>query len=88
MEIFRFLLKSLLQYQSLSDGEILPTASSSAHPPLLPVAVTPGPAGSGGHSVVPVVSTAEDVPLKKPKKERRERGRENGKEDCECCSQD
>lgn len=83
----RFLLKSLLQYQSLTEGEILPTPSSSSHPPLLPVALPPGPAAvpgpSGSHSLVPLAPT-EDGPLKKPKKERKERGRENGKEDSEC----
>nr|XP_046246311.1 transforming growth factor beta regulator 1 [Scatophagus argus]XP_046246312.1 transforming growth factor beta regulator 1 [Scatophagus argus] len=82
----RFLLKSLLQYQSLSEGEILPPPSTSCHPPVPPVAATSGPAGasalSGGHNIVPaVVSTGEDGPLKKPKKERKERGRENGKEE-------
>lgn len=83
----RFLLKSLLQYQSLTEGEILPTPSSSSHPPLLPVALPPGPAAvpgqSGSHSLVPLAPTGEDGPLKKPKKERKERGRENGKEDGE-----
>ncbi|XP_026230220.1 transforming growth factor beta regulator 1 [Anabas testudineus] len=81
----RFLLKSLLQYQSLSEGEILPTPSSSSHPPVLPVALNAGSAGasglSGGHNLVSVVSTGEEGPLKKPKKERKERGRENGKEE-------
>ncbi|XP_070761390.1 transforming growth factor beta regulator 1 isoform X1 [Enoplosus armatus] len=81
----RFLLKSLLQYQSLSEGEILPTPSSSSHPPVPPVALTSGPAGasglSGGHNLASGVSTGEDGPLKKPKKERKERGRENGKEE-------
>lgn len=85
--ISRFLLKSLLQYQSLSEGEILPTPSSS-HPPVPPVALTSGAAGasglSGGHNLTSAVSTGEEGPLKKPKKERKERGRENGKEDCEC----
>lgn len=84
----RFLLKSLLQYQSLTEGEMLPTPSSSSHPPLLPVALPPGPAAapgqSGPHSLVPLAATGEDGPLKKPKKERKERGRENGKEDSEC----
>lgn len=84
----RFLLKSLLQYQSLTEGEILPTPTSISHPPVLPVALPPGPAGvsgqSGGHSLVPVATMGDDGPLKKPKKERKERGRENGKEDCEC----
>lgn len=84
----RFLLKSLLQYQSLTEGEMLPTPSSSSHPPLLPVALPQGPATapgqSGSHSLVPLAATGEDGPLKKPKKERKERGRENGKEDSEC----
>lgn len=84
----RFLLKSLLQYQSLTEGEMLPTPSSSSHPPLLPVALPTGPATapgqSGSHSLVPLAATGEDGPLKKPKKERKERGRENGKEDSEC----
>ncbi|KAL6116402.1 tbrg1 [Pungitius sinensis] len=79
----RFLLKSLLQYQSFSEGELLPTPSSSSHPP--PGASTSGAAGasgpSGGHNPASVVSTGEDGPLKKPKKERKERGRENGKEE-------
>ncbi|CAB1431011.1 unnamed protein product [Pleuronectes platessa] len=81
----RFLLKSLSQYQSLSEGDILSTPSSSAHPPVPPVALTSVPAGasglSGGHSLASVVSTGEEGPLKKPKKERKERGRENGKEE-------
>ncbi|KAM6932863.1 transforming growth factor beta regulator 1 isoform 2-T2 [Lycodopsis pacificus] len=78
----RFLLKSLLQYQSFSEGELLPTPSSSSHPPGPPAALTSGAAGasglSGGHSLA---STGEEGPLKKPKKERKERGRENGKEE-------
>ncbi|AWO99381.1 putative transforming growth factor beta regulator 1 [Scophthalmus maximus] len=81
----RFLLKSLLQYQSLSEGEIPSTPSSSSHPPVPPVALTSVVAGasglSGGHNVGSVGSTGEDIPLKKPKKERKERGRENGKEE-------
>lgn len=88
VSLSRFLLKSLLQYQSLTEGEMLPTPSSSSHPPVLPVALPPGPVGvsgqSGGHGLVPVATTGDDGPLKKPKKERKERGRENGKEDCEC----
>ncbi|KAK9520603.1 hypothetical protein VZT92_020476 [Zoarces viviparus] len=78
----RFLLKSLLQYQSFSEGELLPTPSSSSHPPGPPAALTSGAAGasglSGGHNLT---STGEEGPLKKPKKERKERGRENGKEE-------
>ncbi|KAF3693002.1 Transforming growth factor beta regulator 1 Nuclear interactor of ARF and Mdm2 [Channa argus] len=79
----RFLLKSLLQYQSFSEGEILPTPSSTSHPPVPPVASGPGGASgiSGGHNLASVVSTGEEGPLKKPKKERKERSRENGKEE-------
>lgn len=89
--IFRFLLKSLLQYQSLSEGELLPTPSSSAHLPLPPVALSSGPSGASGlsttHSVSSTVPTGEEGALKKPKKERRERGRENGKDERECYDQ-
>lgn len=80
----RFLLKSLLQYQSVSEGEILPTPSASAHPSVQNVAMTSGPAGtsvlSGGHNL-PTVPITEEGPLKKTKKERKERARENGKEE-------
>ncbi|KAJ4936024.1 hypothetical protein JOQ06_017548 [Pogonophryne albipinna] len=38
----RFLLKSLLQYQSLTEGDMLPIPSSSAHPPVPPAASTSG----------------------------------------------
>ena len=52
------------------------------------MALTSVPAGasglSGGHNLASVVSTGEEGPLKKPKKERKERGRENGKEEREC----
>ncbi|KAJ8257125.1 hypothetical protein COCON_G00192770 [Conger conger] len=72
----RFLLKTLLQYQSLPEGELL--APSSLTPgaftsssPLLPAGHALGPAVSGGDEGLP----------KKPKKERKERGRENGKEE-------
>ncbi|XP_008306776.1 transforming growth factor beta regulator 1 isoform X2 [Cynoglossus semilaevis] len=81
----RFLLKSLLQYQSLTEGEIIPTPSSGSHPPVQPVALTSAPAGVSGLSaalsMTSVVSTAEEGNLRKPKKERKERGRENGKEE-------
>ncbi|XP_041850927.1 transforming growth factor beta regulator 1 isoform X2 [Melanotaenia boesemani] len=81
----RFLLKSLLQYQSLSDGEILPTPSSSTLPPVPSVALTSGPAGTSSlptaHNLTASLSTGEEGLLKKPKKERKERGRENGKEE-------
>uniref|UniRef100_A0A3Q3FST4 Transforming growth factor beta regulator 1 n=1 Tax=Labrus bergylta TaxID=56723 RepID=A0A3Q3FST4_9LABR len=81
----RFLLKSLLQYQTFSEGEILPTPGTSSHPVVPPVALTSGPAGGsgqpGGQNHVSVGSTGEEGALKKPKKERKERGRENGKEE-------
>ncbi|KAM6933012.1 transforming growth factor beta regulator 1 [Xenentodon cancila] len=81
----RFLLKSLLQYQSLSEGDVLPTPSSSSLPPVPPVTLTSGPAGASGlpatHSLISSVSTAEEGLLKKPKKERKEGGKENGKEE-------
>ncbi|XP_029922907.1 transforming growth factor beta regulator 1 [Myripristis murdjan] len=81
----RFLLKSLLQYQSLSEGELLPTPSTSSHPPVPPVSLTSGPTGasglSAGHNLGPAVPTGEEGAQKKTKKERRERGRENGKEE-------
>ncbi|XP_028320603.1 transforming growth factor beta regulator 1 isoform X2 [Gouania willdenowi] len=79
----RFLLKSLLQYQSLSEGEMLPTPSSSSHLPAPPVSLNQAPPGASSlaplHSVTS--GTSEDAALKKPKKERKERGRENGKEE-------
>ncbi|XP_013875398.1 transforming growth factor beta regulator 1 isoform X2 [Austrofundulus limnaeus] len=79
----RFLLKTLLQYQSVSEGDVLPTPSSV--PPVPPVALTSGPAGPSGlsvpHSLTSVVSPGEEALLKKPKKERKERGKENGKEE-------
>lgn len=81
----RFLLKSLLQYQSLSEGEMQPTPSSASHLPAPPVASTSAPAGapslSGSHNLTSVVSASEEMPLKKPKKERKERTRENGKDE-------
>lgn len=87
ISVFRFLLKSLLPYQALTDGEIPPTPNSSGHPPVPPLALTPGPTGasglSGGSNLLSVVTSGEDGTPKKPKKERKERGRENGKEECE-----
>uniref|UniRef100_A0A1A7YSG1 Transforming growth factor beta regulator 1 n=1 Tax=Iconisemion striatum TaxID=60296 RepID=A0A1A7YSG1_9TELE len=79
----RFLLKTLLQYQTLSEGEALQTPSSSSLPPVPPVTLTSGPAGTSGLSVTHnlMVSTGDEGLLKKPKKERKERGRENGKEE-------
>ncbi|KAG7278507.1 hypothetical protein CRUP_004116, partial [Coryphaenoides rupestris] len=82
----RFLLKSLLQYQSFTEAELLPTPSASSQSPL-PAATpsTAGPPGTsglaGGHNPATATSTGEDGLHKKPKKERRERGRENGKEE-------
>ncbi|XP_030622818.1 transforming growth factor beta regulator 1 [Chanos chanos] len=75
----RFLLKSLLQYQSLSEGE-LPTPSGSSH---TPVALNSGgtPVLPGAHSLGPGAVGTEEGFIKKPKKERKERGRENGKEE-------
>ncbi|KAJ7995446.1 hypothetical protein DPEC_G00244650 [Dallia pectoralis] len=74
----RFLLKSLLQYQSVSDGELLTAGSANSHSP---VTFNAGPAGA---SALPagrnLASGPEEVLSKRPKKERKERGRENGKE--------
>uniref|UniRef100_A0A3Q2NVH2 Transforming growth factor beta regulator 1 n=1 Tax=Fundulus heteroclitus TaxID=8078 RepID=A0A3Q2NVH2_FUNHE len=82
----KFLLKTLLQYQTLSEGELLPTPSSSALPPVPPAALTSAPAaGPSGtslaHNPTSVALMGEDGLLKKPKKERKERGKENGKEE-------
>ncbi|KAJ0021853.1 hypothetical protein NQD34_009343 [Periophthalmus magnuspinnatus] len=80
----RFLLKSLLQYQSVSEGELLPTPSASTHPPVQNVAMTSGSAGTSGMSgglSLPSVPITEEGSLKKPKKERKERARENGKDE-------
>ncbi|XP_043120684.1 transforming growth factor beta regulator 1 isoform X2 [Puntigrus tetrazona] len=78
----RFLLKSLLQYQSLAEGESVPTPSCSAHAPVTLSSGTPGGAAlPGSHSQAPGASGSDDSLLKKPKKERKERGRENGREE-------
>ncbi|KAM4590392.1 transforming growth factor beta regulator 1 isoform 1-T2 [Fundulus diaphanus] len=82
----KFLLKTLLQYQTLSEGELLPTPSSSALPPVPPAALTSAPAaGPSGtslaHNATSVALMGEEGLLKKPKKERKERGKENGKEE-------
>ncbi|KAB5574721.1 hypothetical protein PHYPO_G00212290 [Pangasianodon hypophthalmus] len=78
----RFLLKTLLQYQSLAEGELLSTPGSSAHTP-----ATFSSSAAGG-AVVPTgqcqgsgPSVSDDGFLKKPKKERKERGKENGREE-------
>ena len=86
--LLRFLLKSLLQYQSFTEAELLPTPSTSSHPALPPAsASTSGPLGAsglaGGHNPATAGSTGEEGAHKKPKKERRERGKENGKEEGE-----
>ncbi|KAM9733289.1 transforming growth factor beta regulator 1 isoform 3-T4 [Menidia menidia] len=81
----RFLLKSLLQYQSLSEGEMLAASSSGAAPPVPPTPSSSGPAAAPGlpaaHGLAASVLAGEEAQLKKPKKERKERGRENGKEE-------
>ena len=85
--ISRFLLKSLLQYQSVSEADLLPTPSTSSHQPVPVVALTSGPSGTSAlsvdHNLVSGVPTLEEGLQKKPKKERRERGKENGKEEGE-----
>ncbi|MGH0178967.1 UNVERIFIED_CONTAM: hypothetical protein FKN15_000418 [Acipenser sinensis] len=78
----RFLLKSLLQHQSLPEGELHSATSTSASAPaafsstgaggsILGVPAVLGPSAPGG----------EDGGSKKSKKDRKDRGRENGKED-------
>ncbi|XP_036393011.1 transforming growth factor beta regulator 1 isoform X2 [Megalops cyprinoides] len=78
----RFLLKTLLQYQSLSEGELLSAPSTSAY---APVAFSSSSVGSSllavGHSMSPSISGGDEGLPRKPKKERKERGRENGRED-------
>ncbi|XP_028818784.1 transforming growth factor beta regulator 1 isoform X2 [Denticeps clupeoides] len=78
----RFLLKSLLQYQSLSEGELLSTPTTNTHNPAVFNPSSAGtPSVTGGHSQAPGTSATEDNLPKKPKKERKERGKENGKEE-------
>lgn len=78
----RFLLKSLLQYQSVAEGESVPTPSCSTHTPVALSSSTPGCAAlPGSHSQATGLSGSDDSLLKKPKKERKERGRENGREE-------
>nr|XP_057936493.1 transforming growth factor beta regulator 1 [Doryrhamphus excisus] len=76
----------LLHYQSLSEGDFLHTPSSSSnHPAVPPPTINSGPGGAPGlcgtHSLSSVVSTGDEGVLKKPKKERKERVKENGKEE-------
>uniref|UniRef100_A0A3B5KPJ8 Uncharacterized protein n=1 Tax=Xiphophorus couchianus TaxID=32473 RepID=A0A3B5KPJ8_9TELE len=92
LNFFKFLLKSLLQYQTLSEGELLPTPSSSSVPSVPPAALTSapaaGPSGSSlAHNPMSLVSIGEEGLLKKTKKERKDRGKENGKEECRCESE-
>ncbi|XP_077467480.1 uncharacterized protein LOC144083466 [Stigmatopora argus] len=74
----------LLHYQSLSEGDFLPTPSSNIHPtvPSTTTGCGPGvpPGMCGSHNLTPVVAV-EEGQLKKPKKERKERARENGKDE-------
>ncbi|XP_066541234.1 transforming growth factor beta regulator 1 isoform X2 [Hoplias malabaricus] len=78
----RFLLKTLLQYQSLSEGEMLSTPTSTSHTPTTFSSSTPGPSiMPTGQSQGPGPSVPDDALLKKNKKERKERGRENGREE-------
>ncbi|XP_066565504.1 transforming growth factor beta regulator 1 [Amia ocellicauda] len=78
----RFLLKTLLQYQSLSEGELhsAPTTSSHAPASFSSGAVSAALLGAST-SLVPSASGADEGPGKKSKKERKERGRENGRDD-------
>ncbi|XP_076850639.1 transforming growth factor beta regulator 1 [Brachyhypopomus gauderio] len=78
----RFLLKTLLQFQSLTEGELLSTPSSSSHTPATFSSNTTGGAvAPSSQSQAPGPSGSDDGFPKKPKKERKERGRENGRED-------
>lgn len=78
----RFLLKSLLQYQSVAEGEPVVTPGCSTHTPVALSSSTPGGAAlAGSHSQTTGLSGPEDSLLKKPKKERKERGRETSREE-------
>ncbi|XP_077397868.1 uncharacterized protein LOC144033558 [Festucalex cinctus] len=75
----------LLHYQSLSEGDFLPTPSSATHPTVPPPTTSTGPGGPPGlcgtHTLASAASAVDEGQLKKPKKERKERGRENGKDE-------
>ncbi|XP_061137716.1 transforming growth factor beta regulator 1 [Syngnathus typhle] len=75
----------LLHYQSLSEGDFLPTPSSTTHPAVPPPPASSGPGAPpslcGTHMLTSVASAVDEGQLKKPKKERKERGRENGKDE-------
>ncbi|KAG5269450.1 hypothetical protein AALO_G00202180 [Alosa alosa] len=73
----RFLLKTLLQYQSVSDSDFASGPSGSGHFP----AGFGSSGASGGQGLGPGASSAEEGTPKRPKKERKERGRENGREE-------
>ncbi|KAJ8368839.1 hypothetical protein SKAU_G00088670 [Synaphobranchus kaupii] len=79
----RFLLKTLLQYQSLSEAELLSAPSASSHTPVAYASSSVGGSSllTAGHALGPAVSGGDEGLPKKPKKERKERGRENGRED-------
>ncbi|XP_017557462.1 transforming growth factor beta regulator 1 isoform X1 [Pygocentrus nattereri] len=78
----RFLLKTLLQYQSLTEGEMLSTPSNTSHPTSTFTSCATGAAiVPAGQSQGPGAPGSDDAFLKKPKKERKERGRENGREE-------
>ncbi|KAM6946460.1 transforming growth factor beta regulator 1 [Aplochiton taeniatus] len=77
----RFLLKSLLQYRCLSDGELLSVSGAGSHTSAPFSSTTGATVLPGGHSGVTGTPADEEGLPKKPKKERRERGRENGRED-------
>ncbi|KAF5905485.1 transforming growth factor beta regulator 1 isoform X1, partial [Clarias magur] len=79
----RFLLKTLLQYQSLAEGELLSTPGSSTHPPATfsSTAAAGGAAIPTSQSQASGASATDDGLLKKPKKDRKERGKENGREE-------
>lgn len=77
-------MKTLLQYQSLSEGELLSTPGSSTLTP-----ATFSSSAAGGAGIAASQSQGSGLPgpddgfLKKPKKERKERGKENGREEGE-----
>ncbi|KAJ8280903.1 hypothetical protein GJAV_G00060790 [Gymnothorax javanicus] len=80
----RFLLKTLLQSQSLAEGELFSVPSTSSHTPAGYTYSSTGGAQSvltANHDPGHVVSGGDESLSKKPKKEKKERGRENGKEE-------
>ncbi|XP_061683682.1 transforming growth factor beta regulator 1 [Syngnathoides biaculeatus] len=75
----------LLHYQSLSECDFFPTPTSTTNPAVSPPATSSAPGGPpalcGTHNLTSAVSAVDEAPLKKTKKERKERGRENGKDE-------